>query len=176
VFSGGTISDDNDVSENDSTYDIKGYPSEEKATTRLNKLYSDWVKAHDDWLADEPVREEGETEEAYQERVEAWEQKEPENPQLFIYSYSPCGDLSCYILTTPCKGYKMGSVMINSIKIDAWVGDNSEIVYLSNDTDVHIRPKEEFIVDFYNNCNNFEKLILARDTHPKYKSLFSVIK
>lgn len=176
VFSGGTISDDNDVSENDSTYGIKGYPSEEKAATRLNELYSAWVEAHDEWLADEPVREDGETEEAYQERVEAWEQEEPENPQLFIYSYSPCGDLSCYILTTPCKGYKMGSVFINNIKIDAWVGDNSEIVYLSNNTDIHIRPKEEFIVDFYNNCNNFEKLILARDTHPKYKSLFSVIK
>ena len=75
-----------------------------------------------------------------------------------------------------CIGEKIGTVRINDIEIQVWVGDNSKIIYLSDDTDVHIRPKEEFIVDFYNNCNNFEKLILARDTHPKYKSLFSVIK
>ena len=79
-----------------------------------------------------------------------------------------------------CPGKKVADIKINgSIKIEAWVGDNNEIIYLSDDGNmngIHVRPKEEFIVEFYNECDNFEKIILDRKTTPRYKATFSVIK
>jgi hypothetical protein len=88
-----------------------------------------------------------------------------------------CCNAECYI-TTPCKGYQAASVSANSIVIGAWVGDEGNIIYLSDkdETEMHIRPLEKFIVDFYNNCSNFEKIILDRKTTPKYKAIFSIIK
>ena len=88
-----------------------------------------------------------------------------------------CGDIGCYV-STPCKGYQTASVTANSVVIGAWVGDNNEIFYLSKKSNIgkHIRPLEKFIIEFYNECDNFEKIILDRKTTPKYKSLFSVIK
>ena len=76
-------------------------------------------------------------------------------------------------------GEKFADVTINGkIVIHAYVGDNREIVYLAEKgkDGIHIRPKEEFIVKFYNECDNFEKLILNRKTTPKYKASFSIIK
>ena len=76
-------------------------------------------------------------------------------------------------------GEKLAEVTINGkIIIYAYVGDNREIVYLAKrgNAGIHIRPKEEFIVKFYNECDNFEKLILDRKTTPRYKAVFSVIK
>ena len=74
-------------------------------------------------------------------------------------------------------GDKLADIKINeNIVIYAYIGDNREIVYLtSHKSGIHIRPKEEFIVQFYNECDNFEKIILDRKTTPKYKSIFSVI-
>lgn len=122
---------------------------------------------------------------AYEAAHEAWEEggeqgEEPKESDYLhdygIREYNPCGDLSCFILVTPCKGYKMGSVTANTVVIDAWIGDYGEIVYLSKQRDIHIRPIEKFITEFYNECNNFERLILNRTTTPLYKSSFSVIK
>ena len=66
----------------------------------------------------------------------------------------------------------------NRYVIYAYLGDNDEIVYLvkNNDKSIHIRPKEDFITEFYNNCDNFEKLIMNNKTTPLYKAMFSVIK
>jgi hypothetical protein len=88
-----------------------------------------------------------------------------------------CGEIGCYV-TTPCKGYQIASVTANSIVIGAWVGDNNEIIYLTDKTNIdkHIRPLEKFVIEFYNECDNFEKILLNRKTTPKYKSIFSVIK
>lgn len=78
-----------------------------------------------------------------------------------------------------CPGKKVADIKINgSIKIEAWVGDGNEIIYLSNDITSfgkHIRPSQSILSEFYNECDNFEKLILNRNTTPKYKSVFSVI-
>lgn len=41
---------------------------------------------------------------------------------------------------------------------------------------MHIRPKEEFISEFYNKCDNFQKLIMNRKSTPLYKAVFSVLK
>lgn len=78
-----------------------------------------------------------------------------------------------------CPGKKVADIKINgSIKIEAWVGDGNELIYLSNDITSfgkHIRPSQSILSEFYNECDNFEKLILNRNTTPKYKSVFSVI-
>jgi hypothetical protein len=100
-----------------------------------------------------------------------------EHTNYEIVSGACCGDIDCYF-TTPCKGYKSASVSADSVTIGAWVGDNNEIIYLSDDgnmKNIHVRPIEKFIVEFYNECDNFEKIILDRKTTPKYKSIFSVI-
>ena len=94
-----------------------------------------------------------------------------------IVSGACCGDIDCYFIT-PCKGYKSASVSADSVTIGAWVGDNNEIVYLSDDgnmKNIHVRPIEKFVVEFYNECDNFEKIILDRKTTPRYKAIFSVI-
>ena len=81
----------------------------------------------------------------------------------------------------PCKGDKMASVSIrydiNTRGISVYVGENDEIVYLANlsmSSGIHIRPKKEFLDEFYNECDNFEKLLLNKDTD--YTATFSVIR
>ena len=79
--------------------------------------------------------------------------------------------------TKNCKGDKVADITLNGINISAWLGDNNEIVYLSDKTNkgISVRPKESFITDFYNGCDNFERILLNPKTTPKYKSIFSVI-
>jgi len=109
--------------------------------------------------------------------VSAW----AENESYSVKKGGGCCSIGCYF-TTPCKGYKVASTSANtnSVIIDTWIGDNNTLIYLSDSDntalDKHIRPKEELIVKFYNECDNFEKLILDRKTTPKYKAVFSVIK
>lgn len=76
----------------------------------------------------------------------------------------------------PCKGDKVATISINgNVEIQAWLGD--ELCYLyGGNTTIHIRPTEKYISKFYNECDNFEKIILNRKTTPKYKAIFSVIK
>ena len=79
-----------------------------------------------------------------------------------------------------CIGNKIATIVINdNISIEAWVGDNNIVHYLYNSSETnflfHIRPKEKFITEFYNGCDNFQKLLLNRKTTPKYKAIFSVI-
>ncbi len=79
----------------------------------------------------------------------------------------------------PCKGEKAAVITIGTtdgnVEIEAWLGD--ELCYLySGNTTIHIRPTEKYISKFYNECDNFEKIILNRKTTPKYKAIFSVIK
>ena len=77
-----------------------------------------------------------------------------------------------------CPGKRIARVKLNDeiITIDVWVGDNNEIIYLSNKSGYHIRPKRElqFLDKFYNECDNFQKLLMNEDTH--YKAVFSVIR
>lgn len=79
----------------------------------------------------------------------------------------------------PCKGDKIADITINGeYNISAWIGDNNIVYYLSSQmNDIHIRPKEDpYLIDFYNECDNFQKLLLNNKTTPKYKATFSVIK
>jgi len=68
------------------------------------------------------------------------------------------------------------------ITLRVYVETNGTIHYMySKDgepvdlTGYHLRPKKEFLVNFYNESNAFEKLILNFDSSPRYKSTFSVI-
>ena len=88
----------------------------------------------------------------------------------------------------PCKGEKIAGIDVNhkdgnsaqTIRLDifAYLGDNDTVYYLSNSCQgVHIRLKEDkYLADFYNGCDNFQKLLMNPKTTPRYKATFSVIK
>lgn len=87
-----------------------------------------------------------------------------------------------------CKGYKICNVVLNKkvpneeIYIFVYIGDDDKIFYMCDTSldpslkGMHIRPKEEFISEFYNKCDNFQKLIMNRKSTPLYKAVFSVLK
>ena len=87
-----------------------------------------------------------------------------------------------------CKGYKICNVVLNKkvpneeIDISVYIGDDDKIFYMCDTSldpslnGMHIRPKEEFISEFYNKCDNFQKLIMNRKSTPLYKAVFSVLK
>ena len=76
----------------------------------------------------------------------------------------------------PCKGDKIFDIKLNGddCTIYGYLGDDFNLVYLSNNNRVHIRPKQEFLNQFYNECDNFERLLINKDTG--YKATFSVIR
>lgn len=75
-----------------------------------------------------------------------------------------------------CKGDKLATIKINSRTIYAYLGDDNIVYYLSKQCNgVHIRPTEAIQKKFYKECDNFQKLILNKDTSPRYKAIFSVI-
>ena len=76
-----------------------------------------------------------------------------------------------------CVGDRIARVMIRTNRnyfINVYLGDNNEVIYVGNLTNFHIRPKKEFLDKFYNECDNFQRLLLNKDTN--YKATFSVIK
>ena len=83
-----------------------------------------------------------------------------------------------------CKGDKICNVVLNKkvlnerIDIFVYIGDDDKIFYMCDKSleGMHIRPKEEFISEFYNKCDNFQKLIMNRKSTPLYKAVFSVLK
>ena len=82
-----------------------------------------------------------------------------------------------------CKGNKICRVVLTddhnkSIDIFVYIGDDDKIFYMCDKSleGMHIRPKEEFISEFYNKCDNFQKLIMNRKSTPLYKAVFSVLK
>lgn len=82
-----------------------------------------------------------------------------------------------------CKGNRICMVVLTddhnkSIDISVYIGDDDKIFYMCDKLldGMHIRPKEEFISEFYNKCDNFQKLIMNRKSTPLYKAVFSVLK
>lgn len=82
-----------------------------------------------------------------------------------------------------CKGNRICRVVLTddhdkSIDIFVYIGDDDKIFYMCDKSleGMHIRPKEEFISEFYNKCDNFQKLIMNRKSTPLYKAVFSVLK
>ena len=65
---------------------------------------------------------------------------------------------------------------VKDYTIEGYVGDDGKIFYLGDESmeGLHIRPNEKFITEFYNKCDNFQKILMNRKTTPLYKATFSV--
>ena len=91
---------------------------------------------------------------------------------------------------TYCKGKKICDITIEASNveegtkknyiIEAYVGDDGKLFYFGDENmkelQIHIRPNEKYITEFYNKCDNFQKLIMNRKSTPLYKAVFSVLK
>lgn len=79
-----------------------------------------------------------------------------------------------------CVGDKFGEIVINDkYTIYAYMGENFKVTYMFTANSlkgVHIRPLSSFLDDFYNGCDNFEKLLMNKKSTPLYKATFSVLK
>ena len=78
-----------------------------------------------------------------------------------------------------CVGDMFGKITINEYTIYAYMGENFKVTYMFDKNSlegVHIRPLSRFLDDFYNGCDNFEKLLMNRKSTPLYKATFSVLK
>ena len=89
---------------------------------------------------------------------------------------------SDWVVTTfdGCKpGDKVAEITLGGVyKIYAYIGDEDKIYYLHDGVETNgmfIRPKSQFITEFYNGCNDLQRLMLNPETSPKYKAMFSVI-
>lgn len=71
----------------------------------------------------------------------------------------------------------ISSVTTNTIDklFDSYIIDNEKKYNCQRWYSFYIRPNDTFIKEFYKECDNFQKLILNKDTSPKYKAIFSVI-
>lgn len=108
------------------------------------------------------------------------------NYQIIYKNEEPRDIKSCESIDfsdNTCKGYKICNVVLTddhnkSIDISVYIGDDDKIFYMCDKLleGMHIRPKEEFISEFYNKCDNFQKLIMNRKSTPLYKAVFSVLK
>lgn len=80
--------------------------------------------------------------------------------------------------TCICNVVLNKKVLNERIDIFVCIGDDDKIFYMCDKSleGMHIRPKEEFISEFYNKCDNFQKLIMNRKSTPLYKAVFSVLK
>lgn len=78
----------------------------------------------------------------------------------------------------PCKGDMAAKITLNEDKIIyAYIGNDDVVYYLHKGLGgTHITPNKDVLADFYNGCNDFERIILNPNTSPKYKATFSVIK
>lgn len=112
--------------------------------------------------------------------------KSTQSSKFKIVEYSPDNDPFHYMTYVyKCKGNKIAIVKIiddidRELTIEGWIGDNNNAYYLSKDEfSYHIRPMSDdvdYFTEFYNECDNFEKLLMNPNTTPKYKATFSVIK
>lgn len=108
------------------------------------------------------------------------------NYQIIYPNEKPRDIKSCEVKEpsdNTCKGNRICRVVLTddhnkSIDISVYIGDDDKIFYMCDKSleGMHIRPKEEFISEFYNKCDNFQKLIMNRKSTPLYKAVFSVLK
>ena len=115
-----------------------------------------------------------------------------ENYSLIDKYGKPSGITSCsvaYSSETYCKGNEICNITIEASNVEegtkknyiikAYVGDDGKIFYFGDENmkelQIHIRPNEKYITEFYNKCDNFQKILMNRKTTPLYKATFSVL-
>lgn len=66
----------------------------------------------------------------------------------------------------------------NSITFECWCNENDNVYYQTNKSyeGFHIRPKTKLYNDFFKNLSSFEKVLLNKDSQPKYSAIFEVYK
>ena len=106
-----------------------------------------------------------------------------DNVEVEIEANCNCGSVSINLV--PGNRSRMSSRKAptkaggtQQIEIRLYKGNDGKIHYMHNGslTGYHLRPKHNFLVDFYNESNDFERLILDFDTTPRYSSTFSIIR
>ena len=71
----------------------------------------------------------------------------------------------------------IAKITINSrYKIVALVVDGGKVIYLTNKTSWHIRPKHKHYIEFINSLDAFQKQLLNQTSKPKYTVCFEIIK
>ena len=71
----------------------------------------------------------------------------------------------------------IAKITINSeYKIVALVVDGGKVIYLTNKTGWHIRPKHKHYIEFINSLDAFQKQLLNQTSKPKYTVCFEIIK
>ena len=61
-------------------------------------------------------------------------------------------------------------------KIVALVVDGGKVIYLTNKTGWHVRPKHKHYIEFINSLDSFQKQLLNQTSKPKYTVCFEIIK
>ena len=86
-------------------------------------------------------------------------------------------NISSYKVSKLGVGAKVADVSINGISIGAFVGNNGEIVYLTQSKlgESILHPIEEVKNEFFDSLDNFQKILMNKDSNPKYTALFEVI-
>ena len=83
-------------------------------------------------------------------------------------------NISDYKISKLGVGSQVASITINGKEIGAFVGNDGEIIYLSkNSSGLILKPNNEVYDEFFNSLDNFQKILLNRDT--KYTATFEVI-
>ena len=85
-------------------------------------------------------------------------------------------NISSYKISKLGVGAKVADVNINGISIGAFVGNNGEIVYLTQgNLNKHVlTPIEKVQNDFFDSLDNFQKILMNKDSNPKYSVIFEV--
>lgn len=173
TLSGGTIVEDK---ENYTTL------SENFQNGYINDMYNEYTDGKIKYRVHKNGSQEYETHFETLTSAETWIKEHGDSASTYtISSGVKCGDLECYLGGDKCIGSLIGRVLINDHIIYAYIGENYNIEYVyDSETDnlngFHIRPTEKNIAKFYNECDNFEKILMNRKTTPKYKATFSVMK
>lgn len=96
----------------------------------------------------------------------------------FIYASgntSAITDFNLEVIENNCP--YIAKITINSeYKIVALVVDGGKVIYLTNKTSWHIRPKHKHYIEFINSLDAFQKQLLNQTSKPKYTVCFEIIK
>lgn len=70
----------------------------------------------------------------------------------------------------------LANITINGNAVKAIKTNDGEIVYLTNSLGWRVRPKKEYQEKFFKSLDSFQRVLLNRDSKPKYSALFQIIR
>ena len=74
--------------------------------------------------------------------------------------------------TSICPNSIIGDVSINGKFFPLYMDAKGKKYLLDNGKEINLKPKQEFIDAFWNSLDDFERVLLSRDTNPVYKAVF----